>query len=667
MDYRLLGPLEVLDGGQPLVLGGAKQRALLALLLLNANHVVPVDRIVDELWGDSPPGTAANAIQVYVANLRKLLQPGRVQGAASEVIVTRAPGYLMRVDENDVDLLRFERMTDEARQWLSTDPEKATARLRQALALWRGPALADIVFEASARGEITRLEELRVSALEDRIQGDLDLGRHAALVGELEALVVSYPVRERLHGQRMLALYRCGRQADALKAYREARRMLADELGIDPCAELQSLERAILQQDPALAAPPRTAPAPPPVAPAPVTADTDAAVTLRMEPAPLPAAVAPLVWQPAASPPAVQEPAPAQPEHPSAPPQERASAQQEQPALPAQALPPEPAALPERAAPAAVAATAEVAATEASTARAGGSRASARLRPRLLLAGAAILLLGSFGGVVLHSRSGGSASPGVSTPGASPSPTAITAAFPTAAEQQLMDLFPPQVDTTNSCHRYAKHYPKAIAEVECNPGPAHPGTKSIVYQQFRYYGDLEEHYHHVLALDIQREVGNSRPLTKANNLPCGLDPTFFALSTYPIGNEIQDVQSPYAHGHFFCYIGNNGVPKIAWTNVAWLIVAQAEGDGTGTAVQNELLASWQFDGPVGLFGPPANATTPEAQVRYLYDRYLQRGPDAPGLVDQEARIATLGFAASINGFTDSQEAKKKYVPDLLHH
>jgi DNA-binding SARP family transcriptional activator len=254
MQYRLLGPLEALDGDSALNLGGRKQRALLALLLLNANRVVPVEQIIDELWGECPPDTAANAVQVHVASLRRILEPGRAGGARpAPVLVTRSPGYLINVDPEAVDVLRFERLVDEARQLLTRDPEGASARLRQALALRRGPTLADVVLLGPARGQITRLEELHLAAIEDRIQADLRLGRHGALVGELGALVAAHPLSERLRAQLMLSLYRCGRQAEALEAYQAARRLLSDELGIDPGTELQQLERAILHQDPALA------------------------------------------------------------------------------------------------------------------------------------------------------------------------------------------------------------------------------------------------------------------------------------------------------------------------------------------------------------------------------------------------------------------------------
>ena len=243
MDYLLLGSLEVRDGDGPLPLGGAKQRALLALLLLHANHVVSRDRLVDELWGDSPPETAVQGVQVYVSRLRRLLP--------AETLLTRPPGYLLAAAPETIDLRRFERLVADARM---ADPERASRLLREALELWRGPALAEFGEEPFSRAEAGRLEDLRLAALEERIEADLALGRHHELAGELEALIAAHPHRERLRAQLMLALYRSGRQAEALEAYRDGRAAL-DELGIEPGAALRELERAILAQDRALAAP----------------------------------------------------------------------------------------------------------------------------------------------------------------------------------------------------------------------------------------------------------------------------------------------------------------------------------------------------------------------------------------------------------------------------
>src|SRR6266540_3377960 len=232
MLYRVLGPLEVRDGEESLPLAGAKQRALLALLLLHANRVLSRDRLIDELWGDQPPATAVQSLQVYVSRLRKLLPDG--------ALATRPPGYLLEVDPEELDLRCFERLLAEGHDALAQgDAERAARVLHEALALWRGPALAEFAFEPFAQAEIGRLEDLRLAAVEERIEADLALGRHADLIGELEALIAENPHRERLRGQLMLALYRSGRQAEALEAYQHARRALVDELGIEPSEELQ--------------------------------------------------------------------------------------------------------------------------------------------------------------------------------------------------------------------------------------------------------------------------------------------------------------------------------------------------------------------------------------------------------------------------------------------
>ena len=252
MEFRILGPLEVVEGGRSLALGGPRQRALLAVLLTRANEVVSGDRLIDELWGARPPRSASNALQYHVSQLRKAL-------GATEAIVTRDPGYLIRVAPHELDLLRFEQLVDEARQ---APADHASRLLHDALGLWRGPALAGLANDPSLQAEILRLEELRLAALELRIETDLALGRHRDLVGELEALVHEHPQRERARAQLMLALYRCGRQAEALDLYREGRRLLVGELGIEPGLELQELEKAILRHDPALSSPGRAAIAP---------------------------------------------------------------------------------------------------------------------------------------------------------------------------------------------------------------------------------------------------------------------------------------------------------------------------------------------------------------------------------------------------------------------
>ena len=245
MEFRILGPLEASSSDVPLKLAAPKQRALLAILLLNANEVVSTDRLIDGLWGEAPPRRAAKAIQVYVSQLRKALDPG--------VIVSRPPGYVIELEADQLDLHRFERLAAEGRRALKQqDPPTAAAKLREALSLWRGAPLADLAYESFAQVETARLEELRLAALEDRIDADLGLGRHAELIGELEALVSAHALRERLRGQLILALYRCRRQAEALEAYRAARRVLVEELGIEPSRELRELEQAILQHDPSL-------------------------------------------------------------------------------------------------------------------------------------------------------------------------------------------------------------------------------------------------------------------------------------------------------------------------------------------------------------------------------------------------------------------------------
>jgi DNA-binding SARP family transcriptional activator len=230
MEFRILGSLEVVDQGRGVKLGGAKQRSLLAFLLLNPNRAISRDRLIDELWGDQPPDTAATAIQVHVSQLRKAL--GR------DVIVTQTPGYLIRVHDGELDLERFERSVTEAQ---SAPPEEASVLLKEALGLWRGTPLAELD-APFARTAGARLDEQRLAALEQRIDADLALGRRAQLVPELEGLVREQPLRERLRGQLMLALYRCGRQAHALDVYRSGRRLLDEELGLEPDDELQRLE-----------------------------------------------------------------------------------------------------------------------------------------------------------------------------------------------------------------------------------------------------------------------------------------------------------------------------------------------------------------------------------------------------------------------------------------
>jgi DNA-binding SARP family transcriptional activator len=242
MDFRVLGPLEVGGDRGTLDLGGVKQRSVLAMLLLHANEVVSTDRLVDALWGASPPLRSGKSIQVYVSRLRKELPDDR--------LVTRAPGYALYLDHGELDLARFEQLVADARD---APPATASSKLSEALALWRGPPLADLAYEQFAQAEIARLEEMRLTALERRLDADLALGRHAELVSELETLVAKHPLREHLRYQLMLALYRSDRQADALDAYRDARRELSEGLGLEPSASLHELEAAILRQDPELA------------------------------------------------------------------------------------------------------------------------------------------------------------------------------------------------------------------------------------------------------------------------------------------------------------------------------------------------------------------------------------------------------------------------------
>ena len=251
--FRLLGRIEATRDGVELELGSRKQRAVLALLLLNANRVVPTDRLIDELWGERPPDTARSALQVYVAGLRKAL------GAGGAALVTRAPGYVLEVEKGAIDVDLFAVLRDEARA--TDDLAQRSELLHEALALWRDVPLADLDGEAFSDGARHHLEELRDGALEERIDADLSLGRHAALVPELDALVAAHPYRERLRGQQMLALYRSGRQAEALGAFRAARAASVEDLGLEPGPELRALERAILDQDPALAAPDLPSPA----------------------------------------------------------------------------------------------------------------------------------------------------------------------------------------------------------------------------------------------------------------------------------------------------------------------------------------------------------------------------------------------------------------------
>jgi DNA-binding SARP family transcriptional activator/pimeloyl-ACP methyl ester carboxylesterase len=249
MDFRLLGPLEVLHDHVPARIAAGKQRALLAILLLNANRTISREQLIDSLWGEDVPDSAPKMVQIQVSQLRKALPEQRLH--------TRRPGYVLEVREDELDLARFERAVADGRRALRHgDPESATERLRQALTLWRGPPLVEFS-EPFARHEGARLEELRLAAVELRIGAELALGHQADVVGELETLIAQHPLRERLRSQHMLALYRSGRHAEALASYQTFRRTLSEELAIEPSTSLRELERQMLHQDPSLELPTR--------------------------------------------------------------------------------------------------------------------------------------------------------------------------------------------------------------------------------------------------------------------------------------------------------------------------------------------------------------------------------------------------------------------------
>jgi WD40 repeat protein/DNA-binding SARP family transcriptional activator len=245
VEFRILGPLEAVRDGAPIVLGAAQERALLALLVLHEGKAVPIDRLIDDLWGERAPATAAKTVQVYVSRLRKAL--------GADAIVTQGRGYRLAIGPEQVDAVRFDALRSEGRRALSDgDAARARDRLCAALRLWRGDPLADFAYEPFAQAAIGRLREAHLGALEDRVEADLALGSDGELVGELESLVASHPLQERLRGQLMVALYRAGRQADALAVYRQTSELLRDELGLEPSRSLQELERSILKQDIAL-------------------------------------------------------------------------------------------------------------------------------------------------------------------------------------------------------------------------------------------------------------------------------------------------------------------------------------------------------------------------------------------------------------------------------
>jgi DNA-binding SARP family transcriptional activator len=261
IEFRVLGPLEVSSGGRPLSING-KPASLLALLLVHANEVVSTDRLIDGLWGEAPPKSAAKLVQGYVSQLRRSLIARRGDDSVGGAVLTRPSGYVLRLEPGQLDAERFRTMLDQGRMALGQgDAYGASHILGDALGLWRGPPLADFAYERFAQEEIARLEELRLIGIEERVEADLALGRQADLVSELEGLIAHHPLRERLRAQLMLALYRCDRQSEALHAYQEARRMLVGELGLEPSRRLRDLEQAILRQDPTLdLARPRLAP-----------------------------------------------------------------------------------------------------------------------------------------------------------------------------------------------------------------------------------------------------------------------------------------------------------------------------------------------------------------------------------------------------------------------
>jgi DNA-binding SARP family transcriptional activator len=252
LELRVLGPVEVVLDDVPRRIGSSIQRTLLALLLMQPNEVVSTDRIAEVVWPDNPPD-ARRKLWFHISKLRGILQPGGADAASDAMLTMRASGYLLRIDPDKLDASRFERLTRAARSALEDDPARAAELLRQALGLWRGEPFADVLHEDAVSPEVARLNDLRLTALEDRLEADLALGRAGEVIPELEALVVEQPFRESLRAKLMLALYRAGRQADALAAYRRARRTLVEELGVEPSQALSQLHRRILDHDPGLA------------------------------------------------------------------------------------------------------------------------------------------------------------------------------------------------------------------------------------------------------------------------------------------------------------------------------------------------------------------------------------------------------------------------------
>ena len=255
MEFRILGPLEVLEEGRPLAVGRLKERTVLAVLLLHPNEFVSRERLIDELWGPAPPATARKAVNVYISKLRQTLARN-----GHDPIATADGGYRLVVDPDLLDADRMRGLVAVARERMADGESEAASRLlEEALAFWRGPTLAGLALESFGRDEVVQLDELRLTVLMDRIDCDLAQGRHEQVLGELQVLVREHPLRERLRAQQMLALYRADRQADALDAYQQARHDLMDELGIEPSESLQRLQQAILRHDLALEAPAGTA------------------------------------------------------------------------------------------------------------------------------------------------------------------------------------------------------------------------------------------------------------------------------------------------------------------------------------------------------------------------------------------------------------------------
>jgi SARP family transcriptional regulator, regulator of embCAB operon len=253
MDFNILGPLEIVNGHAPIVIDSAKRRGLLCALISHANDVVSLDNLIEWIWQGPVPPQATAIVQAHISRLRRILEPERAPWGASELIQRRAPGYLLRADPEQIDAMRFQRHVAEGRAALEAgDPRRAASILAAGLRLWRGRPLADVAAHTVAQGAITRLDGLRLSATIMRIEADLELGRHLAVVPELEWLLHEHPLDERLGAQLMIALYRSGRQADALSVYNRMRQNLAKQLRIEPAPRSQRLRAAILAQHPCL-------------------------------------------------------------------------------------------------------------------------------------------------------------------------------------------------------------------------------------------------------------------------------------------------------------------------------------------------------------------------------------------------------------------------------